>query len=413
MKKIKSFLALFISAIMMLNILICSSSCGQNDQNQATEEPTDTDFTTEEKPLFDFASERVEIMEGVYVVSPTDAPTFSFKIENGSADIHTAKVILDTYDFNRNAQFHIAPTEDGFYTISPLSCVGKYLSSGGAEVSLSKDPSSPAAQWYFIQADGGYAILNRASNQSLKTKDATLGASVGTEAFAGIESCQSFAFASAYSAYTGMDYTKLTTDENRLAALDKAKAMATVLWVAPFDFVTWCSSKGSYYTVTAEIGTKSTKFLKGKIYAGVPYSMINHSYDDLEWLDAQTYIKEENMSAHSYYSHKIPGTAIGTDCSYFVYICYKAMSIAYALPYQTTSNMLIGTHYQRLSDLEELEPADVLLKNGHVMLFVGKTENGLYAVFEATAVGSKCRYYEYTYDEICQYQPYRMKGLVG
>ena len=61
----------------------------------------------------------------------------------------------------------------------------------------------------------------------------------------------------------------------------------------------------------------------------------------------------------------------------------------------------------------ELEPADVLLKNGHVMLFVGKTENGLYAVFEATAVGSKCRYYEYTYDEICQYQPYRMKGLVG
>ena len=38
MKKFKTFLALFISAMIMLNILICSSSCGQNDQNQATEE---------------------------------------------------------------------------------------------------------------------------------------------------------------------------------------------------------------------------------------------------------------------------------------------------------------------------------------------------------------------------------------
>ena len=140
--------------------------------------------------------------------------------------------------------------------------------------------------------------------------------------------------------------------------------------------------------------------------------MINHAYDDLEWLDSMTYIREQNMSAHSYYSHKIPGTAIGIDCSYFVYTCYKATEIAETLPYQTTSNMLIGKHYQKLSGFEELQPADILLKNGHVMLFAGKTENGDYAVFEATAVGSKCRYFEYTYEQINQYQPYRMKGFI-
>ena len=213
-----------------------------------------------------------------------------------------------------------------------------------------------------------------------------------------------------YSTYTGVDYTKLTSDKNRIAALDKAKAMVTVRWTAPCDFVTWCSSTGSYNKVIATDGTESTKYIKGKTYVGIPYSMNNHSYDEQKWLKALPNITTQSMAA-TYYSHNNKGTALGVDCSYFVYTCFKNTSIANNLKYQTTKSMLNSDDYTELKSYSELQPADLLLKNGHVMLFVGKTGNGKYAVFEATAEGSKCRYYEFSYSEITRYKPYRFNGF--
>ena len=210
--------------------------------------------------------------------------------------------------------------------------------------------------------------------------------------------------------YTGVDYTKLTSDRNRIAALDKARAMVTVRWTAPCDFVTWCSSKGSYNQVVATDGTVSTTYIKGKTYIGVPYSMKNHSYDEQKWLEKLSDITTKSMAA-AYYAHGNKGTALGIDCSYFVYACFKNTDIADYLQYQTTRSMLNSDDYARLESYDELKPADLLLKNGHVMLFVGKTANGKYAVFEATAEGSKCRYYEMSYSEIAQYKPYRFKGF--
>ena len=213
-----------------------------------------------------------------------------------------------------------------------------------------------------------------------------------------------------YATYTGIDYTKLTSDKNRIAALDKAKAMATVRWTAPCDFVTWCSSKGSYNKVIATDGKESTTYVKGKTYVGIPYSMNNHSYDEQKWLKILPNISTTSMAA-TYYNHNKKGTALGIDCSYFVYTCFKNTTVANNLKYQTTKSMLNSDDYTQLKNYSELQPADLLLKNGHVMLFVGKTANGKYAVFEATAEGSKCRYYEYSYSEIKTYKPYRFDGL--
>ena len=86
-----------------------------------------------------------------------------------------------------------------------------------------------------------------------------------------------------YGSYDGVDYTRLTSNSKRLAALNKAKKMVTIQWQSPATFVTWSSSKGAYNTVTAMDGTSAKQYIAGKMYQGIPYSMINHLYDDERW----------------------------------------------------------------------------------------------------------------------------------
>lgn len=215
-----------------------------------------------------------------------------------------------------------------------------------------------------------------------------------------------------YAPYTGVDYTVLTSDKNRIAALDKARDMATVRWIAPCDLVTWCSSKGIYSETVSEDGAKDTKYLKGKVYVGVAYTKKDHTYDDKKWLEKLSDLTSERAEKQYYKKHKKTGTAIGINCSYFVYVCLKNTGLDYRLTYQKTKIMMDSADYILLENYGDLRPADLLLTNGHVRLFAGKTADGKYAVFEATSKGSKCRYYEYGYDELEGYLPYRFKGFI-
>ena len=213
-----------------------------------------------------------------------------------------------------------------------------------------------------------------------------------------------------YAPYTGVDYTKAGLSADRLAALNKARQMVTVKWTATHTFPAWCSSGGSYNYVTATDGTTSTSFIAGKTYTGIPYSMKDHSYDDVSWynLVASGQATTANMSG-SYYSHGKSTTAHGSDCSYFVYLAIRA-AVGSNITYQVTTSMMSGTYYTRLSDISQMIPGDLFLNANHVMMYVGRSGNN-YAVFECTAGGSKCAYNVYSASSLSSYGCYRYKGF--
>lgn len=83
----------------------------------------------------------------------------------------------------------------------------------------------------------------------------------------------------------------------------------------------------------------------------------------------------------------------------------------YGLKYQTTSRMLNSYDYT-IKLMSNLKPGDIALKNGHVMLYVGRSGNN-YAFFEANADYSRCVYTTYTARSLDNsgYKFYKFRGF--
>ena len=215
-----------------------------------------------------------------------------------------------------------------------------------------------------------------------------------------------------YANYSGVNYANVGLSSERVATLNKAMRMVTIQWTAIESFRTWCSSAGSYNTAVAIDGTSSTYFQAGKTYTGIPYSMANHTFDDIGWKNyvESGSITKSNMSA-TYYSHGKETTARGIDCSYFVYLAIREAVGPSNISYQTTATMLNSTtYYEKLTGISDMIPGDLFLTNGHVMMYVGRS-GSKYAVFEADADDSKCSYNEYDSSSLSSYGCYRYKGF--
>lgn len=208
-----------------------------------------------------------------------------------------------------------------------------------------------------------------------------------------------------YAPYNGINYRTQTSDRRRILALDKAKKMATVKWQCAATFPTWFNSEGYYSTTKATDGTVSDCFLKGKKYVGIPFSMVNHSYDDVSWANFVKAGYTWNDIAKAFYSYSNKTTAKGSDCSYFVYLAMLAGGAK--VTYQTTYMMYNGRYYKKIKK-SSLKPGDILLSQDHVRLYTGRA-GSKYAVFESTATGSKTRYKLFTAAELSGYEAYRYK----
>lgn len=381
----------------------------------------------------DESDEKSCLPDGWYEVQSANNNSYVWDINAGTNNGMDNGANLEIYQRHggNNQKFYIKYLNNGYYAIK-AGHSNKYLHKQNAGYTdnvvqwASYSTSAIQTQWAISSAGSGYYYVRAKAGNYVDNSNAAVknGNNVITYMRNG-SNAQKWKFVKCnapgsnsgnnnntnsgttgtYASYSGIDYTKQTTDSRRIAALQKAQRMVTIRWVCPADFVTWSSSKGGYNSVTAEDGTISTKFIKGKTYVGIPYSMINHSYDETSWISlVKSGFKNVSMEG-KYDNYPKKGTAKGSDCSYFVYLSLKAGGAN--ITYQNTSSMISNTkRYYKKINKSEMKPGDILLKSGHVMLFVGKSGTN-YAVFEATAAGSKTRYKVYTESDIKSYSAYK------
>ncbi len=232
-----------------------------------------------------------------------------------------------------------------------------------------------------------------------------------------------------YAKYNGVDYASVilqdsSMDSRRYDALLKAQQMVTVQWTSPVTFASWLNSNGTYSTTRATDGTASTgSFLAGKTYVGIPYSMANHSADDLKWMNKITgNVSAASLNTYYHYSSTKPTTAYGADCSYFVYQALKAANTSYPFTYKTTSGIPSSGYYTKIAACSsyssstvdqlfaQIKPGDIALKSGHVMLYVGRS-GSQFAFFEAAAPVTRYVTYNLTHMINNGYTFYRFNGF--
>lgn len=238
-----------------------------------------------------------------------------------------------------------------------------------------------------------------------------------------------------YASHNGVNYTSILSSalssgkigskeyNNRVALLNEAQKMVYVIWKSPVSFRTWRSGGGVYNSNKAMqySGTTSTtsQFVKGQTYVGIPYAA-NAGYNNynaegwLSLISSGVSVSQLQGTVTFAGTTRYNTTFRGIDCSGFV---HKAYSVINSYTYTDSnrlscSGMLNSSDWKKISASEAL-PGDILLKSGHVMVYLGKTSSGKIAVFESVADGengmSGCRYYEFS--SVSGYGYYRYCGI--
>ncbi len=373
--------------------------------------------------------DRKTISEGIYKIATALNTQYVLDVNN-YAKFNGGNVEIYPYHETANEQWRITSLGNGYYKITDTNS-GKVLdvsgggSASGTNVQIWEPNGTDAQKWYFLDAGNGYYYIVNAAGCYLDVQNGTVQNANNVWVYTrNTTNAQKWKITQikntsndsngetsghiSYAAYRGVRYDNIGLSSQRVAALNKAKSMVTIQWTAPVDFPTWCSAKGVYNQVQAVDGTKSRKFIKGKTYTGIPYSMKDHTWDEKKWSENLKSLTTGKMTAKDSRNGKTT-TAHGMDCSYFVYTAFKSAVPSYGLNYQTTKTMLNSRYYKQIS-LNQMKPGDLFLKNGHVMMYVGKN-GSKYAVFEADAGDSKCSYNEYSYTTIKRYQYYRFRGF--
>lgn len=323
---------------------------------------------------------------GQYTISPSHAPNVCLNVWAADPTAGNQLTLATYQEGDQCSLWEIYKNNDNTYSLRNVK-TGLWLNLWG-------NSHVDGAKIVGYQYDGTIAM--KWNLQAVSAAGTSSGASSGASAPSG------------YAAYTGVNYRALTTDSRRIAACDKAVQMATVLWTASCDFPTWKSAGGVYNTVTATDGTRSTKFISGKTYQGIPYSMVGRTYDDTRWAALVQNGLSTSLMTGAYYASTPNTTGKGIDCSYLV--CTALNAGCGTSINMNTKAMLASSRFTKISRTQ-MQPGDIFLTSGHVIFFMGKTSDGKYAVIEANADYSRVVYRELPVSSLYGYGCYRYAGF--
>lgn len=375
---------------------------------------------------------------------------------NGASRDDGANAQLYTRNGTGAQEFSLTYHAGGWYTIVNTNS-GKALDVSGGIGQCGQNVwqygcnGTDAQKWYLESAGNGWYYLRSALGFYLDVSGGGTGDGTNIQIWEGNGSnAQKFRFESAgggssttqsgagYASISTVDYNgtlknaknagKISTKEynNRVALLEEARKMVTVLWTSPVSFHSWKSGGGSYNSNSkmrySGSFSSTSLFEKGQVYQGIPYcaKVGNNNHDAGDWLalvNKAGVTKSELEGTVTYQSiTRYNTTYRGIDCSGFVHEAYEMVG-GYNVADKdrlSCSGMMGSSSWKKIS-ASEAQPGDILLKSGHVMIYLGKTSSGKIAVFESVADGengaSGCRYYEHP--SVSGYSYYRFTGIAN
>lgn len=398
-----------------------------------------------------FAPAKVQpIPNGKYIIVSSLNNNMVLDVSNGSKD-NCANIQLWTRNGSGAQIFTVTYNNGGWYTIVNAQS-GKALDVANGEAKCGQNVQqyqtngTNAQKWYLEDAGGAYFYIRSALGYYLDANGGVANNGTNIQIWTGNKSnAQRFKFekyiapgTAQYASYSGVDYNttlknayssgKISSTEynNRTTLLNEAKKMVTVLWTAPVSFHTWKSSEGTYNSNKAmqygSAPSSTNQFVKGYTYKGIPYAA-NAGYNNYNAASWLSLINESGIS-----TSKLEGTVTylnktrynttfrGIDCSGFVHKAYSTIgSYTFTDNNRLSCSGMLGSSLWKKISASDALPGDILLKSGHVMIYLGKTSNGKIAVFESVADGvngaSGCRYYEF--NSVSSYGYYRFTKIAN
>lgn len=189
---------------------------------------------------------------------------------------------------------------------------------------------------------------------------------------------------------TANDILAMATGRTRAAVRKAAEEMQNYVWT----FESW---SGNGWTYKYDSGKRKNIYTRpaflanatpGQTFKGIPYSWGHMNAVTKETKRTGAYydsfpslIKKSQYTAGNCTTTPITN-AIGIDCSGFVSAAYGLNNKVNSVRFFNDS--LADTYYPRIN-YKDLQPMDMIVKNGHVMLFMGWTSGDAIYVIEANA----------------------------
>ncbi len=147
----------------------------------------------------------------------------------------------------------------------------------------------------------------------------------------------------------------------------------------------WTPDDTEYYWKADNSISGLKDFKNGTYYIGLPYTQTNRTHNRSSILNTGYFDDKGNyylMNTDEFTQRKYPGN----DCSSFVSMSIWGRGNSHC--YDATSTIYSASYYKTFTDITKLKPGDILVKKGHVIMFLYFTNSSKTQMFIIEQGGS-------------------------